>query len=794
MIKNYIKIALRNIINYPGYSVINIAGLALGLACCFLIMVYVQMELSFDEFHKNKEQLHRLVIKGQVNGKQISSVNTPAPLSIALENNFPEIETTVRYTLRGRASLFRYEDENIERSGIGFADKDFFNLFTYKLLRGEADKVLNEPFSIVLTNSIAKNIFGDKNPVGETLVYNDKYSFTITGVMEDLPANTHFNFNYLANFYSLAKMSTNPEQFDNDFSNWNYSAYFKIKENTDYKELSAKSKTFYKELMKSDDESSLPDFYYQPISAIHFDREISGGGASGNIMYIYAFSLVALFVLLIACFNFMNMATARASHRLREVGIRKVLGAIRKQLVFQFLGESIFLSLIAVILAMAIIQLCINPFNSLMNMELSVDFLQNYNLFIIMVATGILTGIFAGSYPAFYLSGFKSALVLKNSKVAGGNTLFRKILISAQLVTAFILIMVAFTVYLQISFMKNHDLGFEDDQVMYIYINEPIHQKAEAFRNKLLNLSEVQQVSLCNSVPGNNRMTQTYYFYQDGMETNYNLNTILVDPYLKEILDLEMIEGRFFSEDIDTDLNYAYVVNETAAKLFGLEDLDKASFRYWDYDEKGKIIGIVKDFHFRSLQTEIEPLVMRIKSEWSYVEMIKLNSTDLSQSITKINEIWAEFAPGYPFDYRFLDADFENQYKAQEKMGYLLTLFTGLAIFIACLGLFGLASFTAEQRKKEIGVRKVLGASVGNVLLMLSRDLIILLVIAFIIASPLSWYFIESWLADFAYRINIGISTFLISGLLLFLVSWVAISFQSLKAATSNPVKALKNE
>ncbi|MTI38651.1 ABC transporter permease [Fulvivirga lutimaris] len=798
MLKNYIKIAFRNLANNIGYTSINISGLAIGLSCCFLIALYVQFELSYEDFHTNKDQLYRYIPRSQ-NEAGIVNQQTwlPPGFGPAMSDHFGEVEAFSRYSIFDGDPLLVNGEDVLPAAYMAVADKDFFNIFSFNLLAGKHDEVLARPFTIVISESVAKNFFPDKSPIGQSIRYNSSHDLEITGVFEDVPKNSHLQFEYIVQFETIgavieSEFGYSKDKFLNDLDSWNYSTYFMINDNVDTETLEVDIEKYFADLRKRKYQESAVSDWLQPIDQIHFTTGIKGDSANGNINNIYIFSAIAIFILVIACFNFMNLSTARAMKRAREVGVRKVLGAQRYQLIYQFLGETILLTFFALVLSLILLEVVLPIFNSVMGFHLTSSYIENFDFVLILIATGIITGVLAGSYPAFYLSAFDPAKALKEASVKGGNVLLRQVLTVLQFGIAAFLIIGTFIVTSQMRYMTNKDLGFNKEEIIYFMPPSPTWNNLDVFRNNLSSYSEIKSISTSNGVPG---YTSSHWSYSlPDEDIKMNINTMIIDYNFVNAYDLEIVDGRNISTEHASDSSQGYLINETAAKQMMLANPVGTRIQALDGHPVGQIVGVVKDFHYKSLHQAIEPLVLRHDPRNGFTLSIKFNEGPLTEKLAVVEQEWKKFAPEYPFNYQFLDEDLDELYKSEQSAGWLMTIFSSLAIIIACLGLFGLTSFLTEQRKKEIGVRKVMGASVNSIVGLLSKDFTKLVLIAFIVAIPVAWYAMEQWLSEFAYQVSINPLQFVLAGLILIVISLITISYQSLKAATANPAETLRSE
>jgi putative ABC transport system permease protein len=808
MLKNYINIAIRNLLKHKFYSVLNILGLSIGLSCFIIISLFVKEELTYDQFHKDANQIYRIDFAATLNGSDHIASQVGAPMAAAMLNDYPEV--TDAFRMRESGTWFIKEkntEKTFKEENVLMADSNFFEFFTVVLIHGDPKTVLKRPNTIAMDLSTSKKYFGDQNPIGKTLVLDNKKDYEVTGVYEDLPANSHFQQNILLSMSSF-KWPNN--------QNWlstNFNTYIKLKEGTTPESLQAKipqviekyigpmiAQYFGKTLEEFSEAGNGISFPFTSITDIHLNSDKEGDlGANGDIRYIYIFSAIALFILLLACINFMNLATARSASRAKEVGVRKVMGAYKNQLVYQFISEAMVISLISFVFAIVLTLIFIPFFNELASKELSIiQFLEpNYLLFSIGIMIAV--GLFSGSYPAFYLSKFNPAEVLKGRVRLGMKSgALRSILVVFQFSISIIMMISTAVVFDQLSFIQNKKLGFNKDQVLMVEDAWILGDKVESFKTEVKRNSNIVNATIASFTPVANNNNSNLYSRSAKVESEQSLvvNQAGVDYDYIETLGIDMVAGRYFSKDFATDSS-AVIINEAAAKMFGYTDpIGDKLYTFSGSDENPEIIslniiGVVKDFHFQSLRDNIAPLLFQLNGGSGYA-MFKTNTEDMNQTIKDIETTWSEFAPGQPFTYTFMDQKFNDIYNAELKIGQIFTAFAGLGIFIACLGLFGLAAFTAEQRTKEIGIRKALGASVYSIVNLLSKSFIKLVFVSCIVAAPIAYYTMEYWLADFAYRTELSFMTFFVVGTVAFLIAWSTMSLQSWKAARVNPVRCLK--
>ncbi len=798
MLKNYIKITLRNLLKNKAFSLINILGLSIGMAACIFILLWVQDELGYDTFHEKVDKIYRITTYDPENPTG-GSARVGAPWGPAMQTDYPEVADFVRFRFLGR-SLVRYGDKQFFESGGLFADSSLFNVFTFPLIKGNPKTALTEPNSIVITEKMAKKYFGESDPLGETLTFDNEMDLAITGVVKDVPHNSHFRFNYLVSFV------THQAWYVKEWRMRNYHVYLLLEGDANTAALENKFPGFIDKYLMTDDVPYSSKIRLQPIKDIHLHsnlfREFE---ANGDIAYVYIFSLIAVFIMLIACINFMNLSTARSAKRAREVGVRKVAGANRGQLIRQFLSESLLLSFLALFLAVGIVESLLPYFNDLAAKSLDITFSNGFFMLTALAAIALLVGLISGTYPAFFLSAFRPVLILKgdiNLKTSNRSVL-RTVLVIAQFTITIALIIGSGIVYQQLNFMKNKKLGFNKEQVVVLRMyDDAIVEQYETIKNEFLQTTDIVSVSASSALPGRGDWGMPFLYEDAGEKKRFSSRVMVVDPDYLETCEIELKDGRNFSKELATDISGAYLINETAVEKFAWENpigmqierpVGRDENGNWKY-EPGEIIGIVKDFHFRSMHEEIAPMVMWVAPESFFYLSIRVRPDNIPKTLSEIEKTWATFDPNRPFEFFFLDEVFDDQYRSEEQLGKLFTVFSALAIFIACLGLFGLVSFMAERRIKEIGIRKVLGASISNLFLLLSKEYSKWVIVANLIAWPIAYFIMNRWLEDFAYRIDIAWWVFPAAGGLAFLIALITVSYQAARAAVANPVDALRYE
>jgi putative ABC transport system permease protein len=793
MIKNYLRIAFRNLWKHRVYSFLNIFGLTIGMSACFLIFLYIRFELSYDNFHTKQDRIYRINCDIKTPTETMNIGVCSAPMAINAKDEFPEIEKVVR--VDPNSFLVRKGEIKFQEDKAVMADSTFFEVFDFPLLKGDPHTALREPFTAVLSEATAKKYFAGADPMGQTVLLTDQgYPTLVTGVMKDMPENTLLKADLLISKSSSRRFDSSEDKRWGSFGMYSYAL---LKSNTDAKALEKKFPAFLEKRDGSEMKRQQMFFslFLQPLREVYLKAGKRGAPETGSLSNVFIFSIVGAFILLIACINFVNLTTARSTERAKEVGIRKVVGAERGQLTNQFLGESLLQALVAFVLAVVVVALLIPLFNFLAGKTVSTGVFRHpeYILWLLGIATGI--GLLAGIYPALVLSAFQPITVLKGRFATGTKgMLLRRGLVVFQFTISIAFIAATLIVYSQLSYMRNQDLGFNNQQMLVLDTHGDNHKKA--LRDEIARLPGVISTAMSSSVPGGGNpgaYSQVQNVKGDMQIANLDLYFVDFD-YLKQY-QMKIIAGRAFSRDYGTDTTKAMILNESAVKLFGYHTpQDAIGRKFSQWGREGLIIGVVKDFHFRSLKTQIKPLSMRIEPDGCDQISANVKMTDLKKTIASIENKWKTVIPYRPFSYFFADEFFDRQYRGEERFGKLFLNFAVLAIFISCLGLLGLASYATLQRTKEIGIRKVLGASVTGIVNLLSREFLALVLIAFLIATPLTWFFMAKWMQDFDYNVGIQWWIFVLAGVASFLIALLTISFQAIKAAMTNPVKSLRAE
>jgi putative ABC transport system permease protein len=807
MYKSYPSFAFRLIANQKSFSFINIAGLTLGITCSLLILLYIHDELSFDSFHPDSDRIYRIVLQGRVQGKDVHTTRIGTPVAKALQGSLTSVASTARLVTWPTFPM-RFENKRFTEPYLLLADSNFFTFFHFNLIVGDTNSVLNGPHKIVLSESAAKKYFdykgnGDTTPIGKTLVLAQGYEAQVSGIAEDPPANGHFHFT------AILSLASWDETNATSWTTGRVITYFKLKPGAALDDVQTTLQDFVRQyvnpelehvrkldIQKFTSEGNVLRFKIQPLLKIHLhsnlDDEIE---KNGDIQYIYLFSSIAAFIILLACINFMNLSTARASTRAKEVGVRKVVGASSGRLVIQFLLESFLYVFIAMVLAMFMIMVLIGPFNILAGKNLSLATLFSPAFLSGSLVFLMVTGLLAGSYPSFYLTQFSPVEVLKGRiriKLRSYN--IRNVLVVFQFFISVSLIIATITVYLQLQYLHDVQVGFDKHQLVQLLHTANLRKNGKAFKEALLKQDGIVAASYCNRVPPH--ITWQYNFRPTHAQQDYILYVYEMDYDHLSTLHLSMVKGRFFSPDFPGDTS-AVILNEKAVEKLQLTHAGEQHL-FTDYgDEHGterEVIGVMKDFNFQSLRDSIQPMAIVLSRQPNWEMVIRLKGENQEKTLQTIYALWKKFAPDAPFEYSFVDKNFDDSLKTEKKIGLLFILFTTLAILIACLGLFGLATFMAEQRTKEIGVRKVVGASTSNIVRMLNRDFLKLVAIANLFAWPCSAWILYQWLSQFAYHTSIPWWAYSVAGLASLFIAFIAVSVQAWRAANGNPVNSLRDE
>lgn len=805
MFRNYLKVAFRNILKHKFFSLINILGMTIGVTACLLLALFVTDELSFDRFHDDSDRIYQVGLHAKVGGQDVMTSTTCPPMADAFAKEIPGIEKTTRIADMWGSGIVKYEPGNVvfTEERLFYADSNFFDFFSFRLIKGDPATVLREPNSVVMTEEMETKYFGTEPGIGKLISIggHDK-TYKVTGITENCPANSHFRYNFLVSSSSTSAAHLKSTEWLNNYLH----TYFVLNENTSLESVEAKFPDLVEKYVGPELERFLGGtleqmrqqggsfgYYSTLLTDIHLKSKSQHDmEPGGNIMYVYVFSAIGVFIIVIACINFMNLSTARSAGRAKEVGLRKTLGSLRSQMIGQFMAESLLYSLIAVLLAVAFCYLLLPQFNLLAGKQLGMEALISPSFIASIFALIVLVGIVAGSYPAFYMTSFNAVEVLKGKIRAGMKSKgIRSGLVVLQFMLSVFLIISTVIVYQQIRFMQERDLGIDKHNVLIIHSATRLGDNTDAFKNALESQTGIVSASYTNnSFPG---VGNTTVFQTAGSDQDHIMGTYQADYDHQNVMKFELKEGRYFSKDFPSDSN-AILLNEAAVKEFGFKNPLQEEVIYNDDGQKQRlrIIGVFKDFNFESLKSTVRPLSIRLtKKSWSL--MVRYEG-EAQAAVSSIEKLWKQYAANEPFDYGFLDQNFDELFRSEQRIGKLAQVFSGLAIFIASLGLFALAAFTTEQRAKEIGIRKAMGASSAGLVMLLSREFTLLVIIAFVPAAALAYWFMNSWLSDFAYHVDMNPLVFIGSGLAAIAVAWITVSYQSVKAAAANPIESLRQE
>lgn len=789
MLRHYFNIAARSLLKHKTFSIINLFGLAVGLSCCMLIAVYITHELSYDKFHQDADRIYRVTYQINANGQSFHLAVTPNIISPVLQREFPEIENGVR--LYPRTQVIKNGDKVFDENGFLYADSTFFEIFSFNALEGDLTNALKDPQSLILTASMAEKYFGDEHAVNQTLLLGSNQTpFVVKAVIEDAPANSHIDFNFIAPFHYL-KWATKEQ-----FGSANYYTYVMLKEGTTGKQVEDKIPALIEKMAGPEARESMA-FYLQPLLDVHlYSDEIQADSAiTGDLTYLYLFAAIGFLILLIACVNYMNLATSRSIDRAKEIGLRKVVGAQWKQLFAQFMGEASLISSLALIVALALVYIELPYFNELTERNVQLADFLTLNSLLIMIGVIVLVTFLAGGYPAFVFANFQPIKVLRGAyKNSGSGVWLRKGLVVFQFTISVILITATLVIQNQLQFMQDKKLGYEKDHLI-VMPNGLAADKVESFKSSLKSHPQILYATSCTESPVNIKGGYSLWAGHVDESPNSNMVTAMaVDPDFVETMGLQIVEGTDYTPSSHESEERLFMLNETAVEMMGWT-IDEAVGQKVNLNgRKGRIHAVVNDFHIAPLHRKIEPLVLFLEARQIHQLMVRVAPEDITQTLGFIETQWQEWMPNRPFTYQFVDEQFDQLYKSEERLGQLFSAFAFLAILIACLGLFGLASYTAVQRNKEMGIRKVLGASVSQLVMMLSKDFSILVAIAFVIATPLAWLGMVKWLEGFAYKVPLGLGTFVLAGVIVLLIAWLTTAQQAFKAASTNPIEALRDE
>ncbi|MCD4834434.1 MAG: ABC transporter permease [Bacteroidales bacterium] len=787
MIKNYILTAIRNLKRHTTYSFINIIGLAIGMACSILILLWVQDELKFDKWHSKKDRIERVLVSIINNGEPYRVAVTPAALAPNMQKDFPEIELMCRFKNWG-PWLFKYKDGEYIQAGSAAIDSTAFNIFDFKFISGNPKNALTDAHSVVLTEKVSKRIFGEENPVGKIIEVRERGAFKITGVIEYVD-HSHFDFDFLFPFHLLREDGEDIDEMDQ--GPYNFTTYFLLKN----KNLSEKVNDKLNRYLDKFDEENDTELFSQSLNDIYLKSDFAYDFTiRGDLNNVITFSLIAFLVLLIACINFMNLTTARSSNRAKEIGLRKVVGAKRKNVISQFFCESIFMSLLSFVIALVLVALLLPKFNELSGKELSAGLISDPYILTMLIVIAVITGLIAGSYPALYLSAFNPIKVLKGKLSSGAKSSgLRRTLVVIQFTLSVALIISTILIAKQIKYINNKDLGYNKHHLIYLGMENNTRQNYKSIKQQLLQNPNIKGVTTSRVLPVYACPSMTLEEWEGKSDDRtMSLHYFPVGFDFFETMQISMAEGRAFSEYLSSDTINSFIVNEEAVRQMGMENPIGKTITL--DEEPGYIVGVMKDFNFNNIKNKIAPLMLYIDPNQANICFIRVGTNDIQKTLDYIQDIWKSFEPDYEFNYRFMDETLENLYRAEQRSNTLINYFSIFAIFISCLGIFGLASFMAEQKTKEIGIRKVLGASVPTIVRMFSAEFTKLIIIGNILAWPIAYYAMNRWLENFAYHTELSLWMFVLGAVLSIAVVIITISYQSYKAAIRNPAESLRNE
>jgi putative ABC transport system permease protein len=808
MLKNFLVITLRNILRDKTYLILNVLGLSLGIAGSILILLFVRHEISYDKFHTNYDRIYRINSFAKLEGNQMSVAISAPPQAKAFKAEYPEIEDATRYYYPNDQKV-TCNQVTYHEKGFFYADANFLDIFHFPLEKGDPKTALRNPNSVILTRDMARKLFGETDPIGKSIILNNDQVYQVTGIAKNTPVNTHFRFDYLASFNSL---ELSKSEF---WLSQMLETYIVIQKDYPYQKLEAKFEGLMDKYVLPQLEMLIPlkvnnykefeaagnifQFRLQALKDIHFNTEYLLSYDQGtDRIYIYFFSIVAIFLLFIACINFMNLSTAKFSYRSKEVGVKKVVGSSRTQLIRQFLSESFIITVVAMVLSLTMVELVLPAFNTLTGKNLAIGYISHWYSIPALLMVTLLIGVLAGIYPAYYLSSFKPAEILKSKfNKGGGNIKFRSVLVVVQFSITIMLLISTFVVSSQLKFIRNKNLGFNKENVLVVKNTGDLSDHAETFREQLLKLPGVIHASRSWTFPGNAYYGSTYQLQGDSLNKLYHFEIIQGDYDFIPTLGFKISQGRNFSREFSTD-QQAILINESAVKFLGLSN--PVGTKLTTPNRQGgqdvlEIIGVFEDVYYKSFHEKIEPMMVGLNTDKNCgFTLVKIKGDQLTQTVGQIEKAWGDYMPGQAFEYTFVDENFDNLYHAEIRAGKVFTLFAVLAIFVACLGLLGLSAFTAEKRTKEIGIRKVHGASVPVILKLLSTEIIILISVSSLIAWPVVYYFMHRWLQNFAYQTSLHLLTFILSSLIGLVIAISVVVYQSLRVARINPVDALKYE
>jgi len=789
MLKNLIKTAIRHIRKHPGYSIMNILGLTLGISSALFLIIYVSDEVSYDRYHENADRIYRVSSKITEPDDQFTWIVAQIPFGPQVVQDYPEVQSFVRFINMPRA-LYKFEDKEFIEEDFYYADSTLFDIFTCKIIKGEVRSAVKDPGKIVLTETVAARYFGDADPIGKTLTTGDN-TFEVTGVIEDVPFNSHFRFE------AVSARNNLPKQLGS-WGNFGVFTYLLLPRDLDVKAFETKMHSMYDAHMKTifGPVNITVEYILEPVTKIHlYSTNPSEPEPTGSITYVYIFGIVAIFLVLIAAMNYMNLATARSTGRAREVGLRKVVGSRRSALIAQFLSESVVLTVISLLISIVLLMILLPKFNLLAGKQFDLSILYSPVVLVSIIGVVLVSGIFGGSYPAFFLSRFTPTTVLKGEITQGSaGSLFRKILVVIQFTVSVVMIICTLVVFKQLNYLKNKDQGYNQENVLTLELNQGMIRRYPVLKQNLLENNDIKYVTMTSSPMGEGSGKLLFNVETDlGMQSR-GINFVVVDHDFIETLGIKMVNGRDFQQDMPSDTINSVVVNETFVNRMAWSDPIGKKVELGDGSFiRARVIGVMADYHQTGMYNEIESLILVYRALGNII-YVKLSGNNMDQTLSFIENKWKEVFPDQPYSYTFLSERFNRQFEADKKRGLIFTMFTILAILIACLGLFGLASYMVEQRTKEIGIRKSFGADELVILRLISKDFLLLVTIAILIALPAAYYFMSKWLQNYIYRTDIGVFLIISAALLTILITFITISYKAYQAAILNPASSLRTE
>lgn len=789
MFTNLIKSTVRYIFRHFGYSLLNIAGLTLGITSALFLIIYAANEISYDRYHEKADRIYRVSSTITEPDDEFTWIVAQIPFGPQVAQDYPEVQSYVRFIPMGN-TLVKYEDKEFNEENFNYVDSTLFDIFTFKVLKGEVKTALIEPNKIVITRTVAARYFGDSDPLGKTLVTKER-TYEVTGVIEDIPFNSHFRFDAVASRNNLPKEL-------GSWGNFGVFTYLLLPENTDVKAFENKIQGMYDKYMKPIFESMGIKIAYhlEPLTRIHlYSTNANEPEPTGSITYVYIFAIVAVFLVLIAAMNYINLATARSAKRAREVGLRKVVGSERSPIIIQFLTESVIFTFVALVFSLILVVVLLPKFNELAGRNFDLHAVFSYVNLLAAFGILLLVGIIGGSYPAFFLSRYEAVTVLKGEITQGSaGSFFRRVLIVIQFAVSVIMILCTLVVFRQLHYMKHMDQGFDQRNVISLQLDRNLRNKYPLLKQALSENEEIKYITSTNTPLGEGSGKVIFNVETDEGMVQKGVNFAVVDHDFIETLGIKMKSGRDFRQDMPSDTLRAMVVNETFVKRMGWKEPLGKKVELGDSNTvRASVVGVMQDYHQTGMYNEVESLML-VYRELNNIIYVKLSGNKTQETLTFIETTWKDLFPDYPYSYTFLTDRFKGQFKADEKRGQIFTLFTLLAIFIACIGLFGLASYMVEQRTKEIGIRKVLGASEGNIMKLISKEFLALAGIGIIIAVPIAWYFMDNWLKNYTYRTHIGVTLVLLTTLITVIITFITVSYKAYQASTMNPASSIKTE